>query len=95
MIRVIIDRFIAESLEANYEVTAKETLSEAIQAPGFISGESLKDIQNKRHRVVLCNWRSLQDWQVWQGSPQRKKMMEQLNLMLETPEKVTVLELPY
>jgi len=95
MIRVIIDRFIAESLEANYEVTAKETLREAIQAPGFISGESLKDVLNERHRVVLCNWRSIQDWQIWLNSPERKRMMEQLNLMLETPEKVTVLELPY
>jgi heme-degrading monooxygenase HmoA len=95
MIRVIIDRFIAESLEPNYEVTAKETLQEAIQAPGFISGESLKDVQNDHHRVVLCNWRSLQDWQRWLASPERKKMMVQLNLMLETPEKVTVLELPY
>jgi heme-degrading monooxygenase HmoA len=95
MIRVIIDRFIAESLEAHYEITAKQTLQAAIQSPGFISGESLKDVQNERHRVVLCNWRSLQDWHKWISSPERKKMMEQLNLMLETPEKVTVLELPY
>jgi len=95
MIRVIIERFIAESLEANYEITAKETLQKAIQAPGFISGESLKDITNVRHRVVLCNWRSLQDWQVWLASHERKSMMEQLNLMLEKAEKVTVLELPY
>ncbi len=95
MIRVIIERFIAESLESNYEVTAKQTLQKAIQAPGFISGESLKDIQNKRHRVVLCNWRSLQDWQVWLSSPERKGMMDELNLMLEKTEKVTVLELPY
>lgn len=95
MIRVIIDRFIAESLEENYEITAKETLQAAVRAPGFISGESLKDIQNERHRVVLCNWRSLQDWQRWLSSPERKSMMDQLNLMLETAEKVTVLELPY
>lgn len=95
MIRVIIERFIAESLEANYEIIAKETLGEAIQAPGFISGESLKDVLNERHRVVLCNWRSLQDWQRWEGSAERKKMMDKINLMLETPEKISVLELPY
>ena len=95
MIRVIIERFIAESLESNYEITAKQTLQKAIQAPGFISGESLKDIQNERHRVVLCNWRSLQDWQAWLSSHERKSMMDQLNLMLEKTEKITVLELPY
>ncbi|KZY36655.1 MULTISPECIES: antibiotic biosynthesis monooxygenase [unclassified Oleiphilus] len=94
MIRVIIERSIAESLEANYEDTAKQTLQKAIRAPGFISGESLKDITNSRHRVILCNWRSTQDWQAWQQSHERKEMMDKLNLMLEREEKVTVLEMP-
>ncbi len=94
MIRVIIERSIAESLEANYEDTAKQTLQKAIRSPGFISGESLKDITNTRHRVILCNWRSLQDWQAWQQSHERKEMMDKLNLMLEKEEKVTVLEMP-
>ncbi len=93
MIRVIIERFIAESLEANYEETAKETLQKAIVAPGFISGESRKDIMNHRHRFILCTWRSMQDWQRWQQSPERKSMMEKLNLMLEKEEVVTVLEM--
>jgi len=94
MIRVIIERSIAESLEANYEDTAKETLQKAIRSPGFISGESLKDITNSRHRVILCTWRSLQDWQMWLLSEERKEMMDKLNLMLEREEKVTVLEIP-
>ena len=94
MIRVIIERFIAESLETNYEDTAKETLQKAIRAPGFISGESLKDVKNSRHRVILCNWRSIQDWQIWQQSPERKSMMDKMNLMLEKDEKFTVLDMP-
>jgi len=94
MIRVIIERFIAESLEANYEDAAKDTLQKAIRAPGFISGESLKDIQNPRHRFILCNWRSIQDWQIWQQSHERKEIMETLNLMLEKDEKFTILEIP-
>jgi len=94
MIRVIIERFIAESLEANYEVTAKEVLQKAICAPGFISGESLKDMTNPRHRFILCNWRSVQDWQCWEQSQERKDMMDKLNLMLEKSEKFTVLEMP-
>lgn len=94
MIRVIIERSIAETLESNYENTAKETLQKAIRAAGFISGESLKDITNSRHRVILCNWRSLQDWQAWQHSSERKEMMDKLNLMFDKEEKITVLEMP-
>lgn len=94
MIRVIIERSIAETLEANYEDTAKQTLQKAINAPGFISGESLKDHSNSRHRVILCNWRSIQDWQSWQQSHERKEMMDKLNLMLDKEEKITVLDMP-
>jgi len=92
MIRVIIERFIAETLEINYEDAAKETLQKAIRSPGFISGESLKDRHNSLHRFIVCNWRSVQDWQHWECSEERKEMMGKLNLMLETEEKVTILE---
>tara|TARA_R110001592_G_scaffold49482_1_gene154264 strand:- start:17249 stop:17533 length:285 start_codon:yes stop_codon:yes gene_type:complete len=94
MIRVIIERFIAESLEANYEDTAKEILQKAILSDGFISGESLKDINNSKHRFITCNWRSIIDWQHWELSHERKEMMDKMNLMLDKEEKVTVLEIP-
>ncbi len=94
MIRVIIERVIAETLEANYEEMAMEILQQSVRAPGFISGESLKDIQNSRHRMVLCKWRSLVDWQQWQDSQARKNLMDKMNLILEKEEKVTVLESP-
>lgn len=94
MIRVIIERFIAETLEPNYEDTAKEILQKAIRSDGFISGESLKDTQNPLHRFILCNWRSISDWQRWEHSHERKELMDKLNLMLEKEEKTTVLEMP-
>ncbi len=94
MIRVIIERVIAETLEANYEQAAMEILQRAVVAPGFISGESLRDVSNPRHRMVLCKWRSLAEWQQWQDSPERKEMMDKLTLMLEKEENVTVLDSP-
>lgn len=94
MIRVIIERVIAETLEANYEDTAMEILQKAVRAPGFISGESMKDLKNPRHRFVLCKWRSVADWQSWQDSEERKALMGKLNLMLDHEEKVTLLDMP-
>lgn len=94
MIRVIIERFISETLESHYEDTAKQTLQSAIRAPGFISGESLRDVQNPRHHILLCKWRKVEDWQNWQESPERKAMMAKLNLMFDREEKITILETP-
>ncbi|MCP5160537.1 MAG: antibiotic biosynthesis monooxygenase [Hahellaceae bacterium] len=93
MIRVIIERHIAPSLEGPYEEVSRRTLQQAVSAPGFISGESLKDFHNENTRVILSNWRSIQDWQRWHASDERKEMMAEMSPILETEEKITVLEL--
>jgi len=92
MIRVIIERHIADDLGVHYEKAARETLQLAMQAHGFISGEALKNTGDPSHRVVIATYRTLQDWQRWARSSERQEMMATINPMLETEEKVTVLE---
>jgi len=81
-------------LAGPHEDTAKETLQQAIRADGFISGESLRDMENPRHRIVLCKWRSQPDWDRWFHSMERKEMMNKLSLMLEGGERITILDAP-
>jgi len=92
MIRVIIERNIAESLESHYEKIAKNNLEKACKAPGFISGESMRGVNNINHRVVLCSWKSASDWQNWHQSPVRKGLMATLRPLLEGEEVITVVE---
>jgi heme-degrading monooxygenase HmoA len=92
MIRVLIERDIADDLADHYEKAARATLTEAMQAHGFISGEALHDTQNPNHRVVLATFRSVQDWQRWARSPERQEAMATINPMLISEEKITVLE---
>ncbi len=46
MIRVLIERQIAETLESAYEDRARKVLQQAVSAPGFISGETLVDCRD-------------------------------------------------
>nr|WP_067289632.1 antibiotic biosynthesis monooxygenase [Marinobacterium profundum] len=92
MIRVLIERHIADDLASYYEQAARATLTEAMQAHGFISGEALHDIQNPNHRVVLATYRSIQDWQRWARSAERQEAMAVINPMLISDEKITLLE---
>ncbi|MFE8071594.1 antibiotic biosynthesis monooxygenase family protein [Marinobacteraceae bacterium S3BR75-40.1] len=92
MIKVLIQRHIAESLEEPYEQRARAILQAAVQAPGFISGETLCDAHDRNHRILLSIWRSVADWQRWQDSPERKAMMLELNPMMDREEKITILE---
>ena len=92
MIRVLIERHIADDLEEHYEKAARNTLQQAMQANGFISGESLKNSNDHKHRIVIATFRTIRDWQHWHSSEERKHIMEAIMPMLESEEKITILE---
>lgn len=94
MIRVLIERHIAESLEQAYEERSRKVLQRAISAPGFVSGETLVDSADPNHRLTLSNWRSESDWQQWLLSEERKELMDELIPLMDRDEKITVLQHP-
>ena len=53
MIRVLIERHIAETLESAYEDRSRKVLQNAVSAPGFVSGETLVDTHDSNHRLTL------------------------------------------
>ena len=92
MIRVLIERHIAETLETAYEERSRRVLRQALDAPGFVSGETLVDEYDPNHRLTLCNWRSIADWDRWYQSSTRKQLMLELTPMMDQEEKITVLK---
>ena len=92
MIHVLIERLIADDMEATYEQAARSTLHQAFSAPGFIRGESFSDVDNPMHKFVMCKFRTARDWHQWAESEARHHMMNLINPTLAEPEKVTLLE---
>lgn len=93
MIRVLIERTIAEGLEHYYDCTIKRVVSQVVEAPGCIGGESLKDRANPRRRIVMSKWQSVEDWENWYQSRHRKQVLSEIMPLLEGGEKVYMLEL--
>ena len=92
MIRVLIERHIAETLESAYEERSRMVLRQAVSAPGFISGETLIDSHDTNHRITLANWQSEADWERWFHSEERRNLMLELIPMMDHEEHITVLE---
>ena len=93
MIKVIIERNIAEGLELNYLSAIRTTLKAVLEAPGYISSESLTDIYRPNHRLIVTNWTSVQAWEKWQSSLERKNALTDITPILDGPEKITVAEI--
>lgn len=91
MIKVLIERYIAEGLEAPYEKAVGELLNAMTTAPGYISGESLVDITQRNHYVVIARWTTESTWAEWSQSKERKKLLTAIAPFLQTDEKFTLL----
>lgn len=92
MIKVIISRSIIDGLEANYEQAARRILHHAGNAPGYISGETYRDLEKAGQYIVISNWESVNAWRLWLQSDERVKMLRELGMYLAGPEQFTVLE---
>jgi len=53
----------------------RKVRAEARKQHGFISGDTLVDVDDPRHVVVISSWQTLEDWKVWDSSSIRKSML--------------------
>mgnify|MGYP003642206633 CR=1 FL=1 len=91
MIKVIIDRRIADDMESTYEDAIKHTLRAILEAPGYVSGASYKDARDHHHRIIITNWQSLQDWERWAVSSERREVIAAIQPILMREERISIL----
>lgn len=92
MIRVLIERDIVEGLEQPYQEAIIGMMQAIVRAPGYVSGESLRDAQNPHRHYILSSWQSAAAWRRWAGSNERRQALDAIRPFLATPECVTMLE---
>ena len=93
MIRVLIDRQLGDESGDVLQRMMKQMRRQAIHRPGYVSGETLRDVADPKHYVILSTWRSHADWNAWFNSRERQEIAKQMNLVLEEPETIMVFEL--
>ncbi len=92
MIKVLIERVIAEGLEQPYEEVARRVLAAAVQSPGFISGESFRDMEQPNRRIIMVTWQNMHSWQRWESSESRRDSISAFAPILLEEEKISLLE---
>ena len=92
MIRVTIERKVAEGLEEFYEAAIADMLGVLGNAPGFLSGESLVDLQRPNHYVVFTRWVDESAWNRWYTSAERQQQLDAIRPFLLDDESFTLLK---
>jgi len=55
----------------------------ALEQEGYISSETLRSMKNPQEFLVISTRRSLEDWQKWFNSSQRKELHSKVDVLLE------------
>ena len=85
-VRVLIEREIEAGQEAKLKGLLMQLRAKAMTMKGYISGETLRALNNPDRFLVISTWNDVNDWKVWENDPARKALQEELNKILRLPE---------
>ncbi|MDX2370263.1 MAG: hypothetical protein QNK36_17960 [Colwellia sp.] len=91
MIKVIIERVLAEDMESTYDSEIRKSLTAIMTAKGYISGASYINVDNPNIRTIITNWDNVNCWNRWHKSKTRREVNKAIVLMLIQEEKIKVL----
>ncbi len=82
MIRAIITRKIATGKEPIVDELLKELRIAATRQPYYVSGETLRAVDDPSVRVVLSTWTNVDAWNIWAESQDRIMLEQMIDSML-------------
>jgi heme oxygenase (mycobilin-producing) len=86
-IRVFIEREIQPGNDLKLHQLLMQLRTKAMLQKGYITGETLRDLNNPNRFLVIGTWNSIEEWQIWQSNPERKQLQTQLEQFLKGPER--------
>jgi len=81
-VKIIIKRKVRKGKEGPLLPLLLELRSRAITQPGYISGETLRNVDDPEDHLVIGTWQSVEDWKAWEANPGRVEIQSQIDALL-------------
>lgn len=88
MVKILLERTIKGRNVGEIVRLLRQMRVLALQQPGYISGETLHEVDNPNLYLVISTWESMADWETWGRSPERQKLQTEIDGYLQSPTKV-------
>lgn len=80
--KILIKRRVPADKEEQLLNLIKRLRSMAVTQPGYISGETLRSVENADEYLVISTWQSVDDWKAWEAGKDRIEIQEQIDKLL-------------
>ena len=92
LIKVLINRCIQDNKTKEARALLNTLRIDAMNQPGYISGESLFNQNDPKCILVISIWQTADDWEKWKQSEERKAHEVQFEKLLQEPAEYEVFE---
>ena len=81
-VKVAIRRVVPKDKESKLQPLLIKMRALATAQPGYISGETLRNMDREEEFIVVSTWQSVDDWNRWLSNKQRIEIQEKLEALL-------------
>lgn len=81
-VKALIRRVVPESKAREMIPLFREMRTLAMNQDGYISGETLRNLNNPEEFLVISSWQSSEDWVRWLKSEARQKIQMRIDQLL-------------
>jgi heme-degrading monooxygenase HmoA len=80
--KIIIRRKVPKGKKVQLLPLLLDLRSKAIAQSGYISGETLRNINDPEDYIVISTWKSVDDWKAWEASKERGEIQSRIDALL-------------
>jgi heme-degrading monooxygenase HmoA len=81
-VKIFIKRTVSEGKVPELTVLLKRLRSVTLMQPGYISGQTLKRLDQPGETMVISTWRSIEDWNDWVKNNKRIVIQKEIDDLL-------------
>ncbi len=81
-VKVLIKRIVPEKMAKDLIPLFRQMRSLATNHVGYISGETLRNLDNPEEFMVISTWQSSDDWKDWLQSKDKKEIQGKIDSLL-------------
>ncbi len=81
-VKIIVRRRVPKGNESQLLPLLVEMRSRATARPGYISGETLRNVDDPDDYLVISTWQSVDAWKAWEASRTRKEIQDKIDALL-------------
>ncbi|MBL6990970.1 MAG: antibiotic biosynthesis monooxygenase [Bacteriovoracaceae bacterium] len=84
-VKVILSRKVRDDVREELTPLLIQLRNLAMVRPGYISGETLINMDDPRDFLVISTWKSHQEWNSWVNDDRRKDIQKTIDALLDGP----------